>query len=253
VTNQGVAGGCAFRSLLAVDRLLRDGVVPDLVVLETFPALLGKTPRYDDAAEDYLPLDRLDEADIALIRRHGFARRDLGLARHAAWLAPGYHYRGNLLNGFAPRLLPPERHVQPPFEEFPLLDSPGDVRAKGVAHARTEYYHVFQTLALADERQVGAVSDVVERARARGARVAFVAMPEGPVFRSWYPPNLWAESAAWLRDLAARHGVPLTDARAWSGREETFNDSHHLNKTGSEEFSRWLTREVLVPQLRAAR
>ena len=39
VTNQGVAGGGAFRSLLAVDRLLREGVVPDLLVLETFPAL----------------------------------------------------------------------------------------------------------------------------------------------------------------------------------------------------------------------
>ena len=251
VTNQAVAGGGAFRSLLAVDRLLREGVVPDLVVLETFPPFFGTTPGHYDTSEAYLPLDRLDEADIELIRRHGFVRSDLGPARHLAWLAPGYHYRGNILNYHAPRLLPPERRLQPPYEEFPMLDLSGEVREKALAHARTEYFLRFQKLALADERQVGAVTDVVERVRAKGSKVVFLAMPEGPTFHSWYPPEVWAKSAAWLRELAARHGVPLVDARQWSDREELFNDSHHLGKTGSEQFSRWLGREVLVPQLRA--
>ena len=99
---------------------------------------------------------------------------------------------------------------------------------------------------------MGALDDLVGRVRARGARVVFLATPEGPLFRSWYPPDRWAESAAWLRALAGRHGVPLVDARGWSDDEGMFGDSHHLSKEGGDRFSRWLTREVLVPQLRAA-
>jgi hypothetical protein len=250
VTNQATPAGGAFRSLLAVDRLLRDGVVPDLLVLETFPALFSKTPAHDDATEVQLPLDQLDEADVELIRRHYSDRPDLGIARHVGRLVPGYHHHANLLNSFAPWLLPGDRRRRTPPEDIYHGDGSPEQRAKGVAHARSDYHPRLQNLSFGDPRQVGALDELVERARAEGTKVVFLATPEGPAFRSWYPPDRWARSVAWLRELAARRGVPLIDAREWTDREEWFNDSHHLNETGSEEFARWFAREVLVPQLR---
>ena len=252
VTNQAAAGGGAFRSLFAVDRLLREGVVPDLLVLETFPPLFSNTPAHNDATEAALPPDQLDEADIELIRRHGFDRPDLGTARHLDRLVPSYYHHATLLNYLASWLLPFEHRRRPPPEDIYLGDASAEQRAKGVAFARSDYHPRLQNLTLGDPRQIGALDDLLERVRARGTKVVFLAMPEGPVFRSWYPPDCRPKTVAWLRDLAARRGVPLIDARDWTDREELFNDSHHLNKTGSEEFARWLTHEVLVPHSREA-
>lgn len=256
VNNQALPGGGVFRSLLAIDRLLREGVVPDLVVLETLPALFNAAEGYNDATETALPLGLLDTADVELLRRYAVGRTDLGADRHLGKLTPAYDLRENLDNFLAPWLLPPTRRRQPPPEEFPLVDYsdyPAELLAKARANSKLEYYDRLQKLSLDDPRQVGAVDELVESLRARGTKVVFLATPEGPLFRSWYPADRWANSVAWLRDLAARHGVPMTDAREWTDREELFTDSHHLSLEGAEQFSRWLGREVLVPQLEAGR
>ena len=253
VANQGVSGGGAFRSLLAVDRLLHEGIVPDLVVLETFPAMFNDTPAYNDATEAALPLELLDEADVELLRRYAVDRPDLGADRRGEELVPGYGYRANLGNYLLPWLLPSGRRRSAPPEEEVLEETTAERREKGLANSRKEYYPRLQNLTLGDPRQMRAVGELVEDLRSRGAKVVFLAMPEGPTFRSWYPADRRAKSVVWLRDLAAARGVPSIDARDWSDREETFSDSHHLTRDGSEQFSRWLGREVLVPQLRAGR
>ena len=125
--------------------------------------------------------------------------------------------------------------------------SAGQRRANALARRRKATSRACRTWRSGDPRQVGALADLVGHVRARGTRVVFLATPEGPVFRSWYPPGGREEAADWLRGLAARHGVPLVDASGWTDDEDLFIDSHHLTAGGVERFSRWLTREVLVP------
>jgi hypothetical protein len=252
VANQAFAGGGPVRSLLAMDRLLREDIAPDLVVLETFPILFDD--RCDETGGDVLPISSLDAGDVALLRRYAVDRPDLEEGRYLESVAPVHAQRSNLTNFLMPWLLVPDRRKRPEPEEAEFRDedhSPAR-RAKLVAQAKDGYYPRLQDLPLDGIRQRKAVTELVERLRAEGAKVVFLATPEGPAFRSWYPPGSWPKSVAWLRDLAARHGVPLFDAREWTDDEELFGDSHHLAKAGAERFTRWLGSEVLVPQLREA-
>ena len=253
VNNQGLPGGSAFRSLLATDRLLREGIVPDLVVLETFPMLFTGPPEYDDATEVALPSSRLDEGDVEFLHRHAIGRSDLGADRHIRKLAPGHHFRVGLNNFFIPWALPFDRRVARPLEEnTPGRWSPEQL-PKVMVTVQRDCSPMLQKFSPDHPRPIGAVGEVVASLRARGTKVVFLATPEGPLFRSWYPAGRYANSVVWLRDLAALHGVPMIDAREWTDREEMFIDSHHLSPEGAEQFSRWLGREVLVPQLEAGR
>ena len=252
VANEAMPGTGPIRSLLVMDRLLREGVVPDLVVLETFP--LGFDDRRDETGSDLLPVASLDAGDVALLRRYAPDRSDLAGGRGPDAVAPVYLQRANLTNFFLPWLLVPGRRNRPLPEEhdFGREDLSDGRRARALAEVKKAYAPLHDA-PIGGFRQCMAVAELIERVRAKGAKVVFLATPEGPTFRSWYPPVRWAESVVWLRDLAARHGVPLVDARRWTDDEELFGDSHHLTRAGSEQFSRWVGREILVPQLRAGR
>ncbi len=252
VANQGDSGAGPVRSLLAMGRLNREGIVPDLVLLETFPVLFDDSLCYDTSVEA-LPATWLDEGDKELLRRYAAHRTDLTEERYLDKVTPVYTHRSNLTNFFMPWLLSNARRRRAPDEEVIHENRSDERRHQALAHAKGEYYDRLQRLTHRNPLHLRAVDDLVASLRARGTRVIFLVTPEGPIFRSWYPPDRWARSVVWLREFAARHGVPLVNAREWTDREEMFLDSHHLSNEGAEQFSRWLGREVLVPQLEASR
>ena len=249
VANESVAGGGPVRSLLAMDRLRREGVVPDLVVFETFPVLFDR--RRDETGSDVLPLESLDGGDVALLRRYAANRPDLAETPNLD-AAPAYAQRSNLTNFLIPWLLPSSRRkkAMPEDAAYAPENSPAERRARALACEEAHYRSCFRDLSLGGASQDRAVSELVAGLRAGGAKVVFLATPEGPLFRSWYPAGRWAQCTAWLRDLAASQGATSIDAREWTDNEALFFDSHHLTPAGAEEFTRWLGREVLVPQLR---
>jgi hypothetical protein len=65
--------------------------------------------------------------------------------------------------------------------------------------------------------------------RAAGVRAALLWMPEGPTFRTWYPPGVGPTVHDWLTAVAAAHGAALI-----------------------ERFSERLAREGALPLLRGA-
>ena len=74
-------------------------------------------------------------------------------------------------------------------------------------------------------------------------------MPEGPVFRSFYPPESWPRVESYLDELSRRYRVPWLNARQWFG-EEAFTDSHHLRPEAAALFTERLTQEMIAPLLR---
>jgi hypothetical protein len=90
--------------------------------------------------------------------------------------------------------------------------------------------------------------DLLGLCRREGIPTALVVMPEGPVFRSWYPPRTWALVREFLDDLGREYRVGVIDARDWMA-EEDFIDSHHLLPQAAELFSARLGHEALAPLL----
>jgi hypothetical protein len=95
--------------------------------------------------------------------------------------------------------------------------------------------------------------ELLTSCRDNGTRVALLLMPEGPQFRSWYPPGVREKTKEFFDTLAAEYHVPLVDAQTWMSEEELV-DSHHLTYAGATRFTRRLAEELtpLVHTLRAS-
>ena len=81
------------------------------------------------------------------------------------------------------------------------------------------------------------------RYRGSGTRLVFLRFPRGPVVRPDQPPVIAHSS---VRDLAAYPEVTLLPEHFFDSleRPELFLDQLHLNRTGSDQFSAMLAREM---------
>jgi hypothetical protein len=80
--------------------------------------------------------------------------------------------------------------------------------------------------------------------------VALVLMPEGPAFRSWYPPGTWSDVWAALQKLAQKHQTSLIDLHEALDEDDLF-DSHHATREGARKLTQKLARHI-EPLLRTA-
>jgi hypothetical protein len=111
--------------------------------------------------------------------------------------------------------------------------------------AHTQYapaLRKFEISAAAD----GALRRLVEFGRRNGSKVAFYLMPEGELFRSWYPADVRAKLTAYLARLTREEQVLFFDATEWC-REDDFADSHHLRHVAATGFSQRFGREIATP------
>ncbi len=72
--------------------------------------------------------------------------------------------------------------------------------------------------------------------------------PEGSPIRAWYPERVNEELAAFLNELRAA-GAVVQDGRAWLP-DEAFADGHHAVQPWADEYTRMVTREVVLPAVR---
>ena len=63
-------------------------------------------------------------------------------------------------------------------------------RERATEFARQQYEAYVQAFRLSP-RRLALIGETIEAARHEGIAVALVLMPEGPTFRSWYPPGTW--------------------------------------------------------------
>lgn len=248
VANWGRGGWGLFRSLLAWKRLEREGVRPNLVLVEVLPSLLNKRHQFHETTELMLPTNELDADDLDLVLRYESQRPCLREQRLLAAVFPAYGQRFNLLRLTAPWLVPREIRNQ--------IDVGHDSRSTLVAGQRDRLREAMRrsyetTLREFEIGGVGcqALRELLDSLRSAGVPAALVVMPEGPVFRSWYGPTTWPQVQRHLEDLAAEYGIPWYNLREWF-EEEGFSDSHHLLAEAADVFSERLGRDVLLPLLR---
>jgi hypothetical protein len=237
---------------LNLERLFNSGVRPDLVLVEVLPPLLTEQPRISELLPERVAASRLRHEEMQLLARLARPERP-ALSREwwACQVAPWSAHRFSILTAAAPNLLPPQARTN----NYAAADASGwigmprqcrEVEQRALARAEIEYRAGLQVFRLSP-RILAGVRETVQRCDQAGVKAALVLMPEGPIFRSWYPAAAWRQIDTALKELSRECGVPLLDLRECAG-EADFLDSHHLYPEGATVYTRRLA-ERLVPLL----
>jgi hypothetical protein len=247
--NWGVGGGGPFTSLLQWRRLRAAGGRPDLVVVEALPTLLGDLDSLPEADESRLPTSELTRDEIALLHRYAPARAHLQRDNLLLRAVPLYGHRHALVSQVGRRLLPMPQWRLTDAGQDNEEDVPPQKYASALALAHREYFDRLQRFQPGGPA-LAALRELLDDLRTARVPMAVLVMPEGPVFRSWYPPGAWPTVAGWLGGLCREYGAAFINARDWFDSEVPFFDSHHLTIAGSRLFSAQLAREEIAPRLR---
>lgn len=229
--NGAHVGGGPVLNRLMLHRYLRDGVRPAVVVVEAMPPFFVRE-------NSMFVAGHFAVSELPLARRYGKYTADYEFCflRHRVGRVGDL---GRVFDPFAgsAKLLPRGGESRPRERMTP------EERARRTAVARSVYRNDLARMVVrpAADR---ATRDMLAEAAARGVRVVFLRMPEGPTFRSWYDPAGAERFDAYLAGLAREFGTPVIDARAWVEDEEDFADSHHLVRTGADKFTARLAREL---------
>ncbi len=247
--NMALVGSGPVMELLVFRRLLADGVRPDAVLIEYWPAFLHEAGTYHEAA-------RFDAH-----RRRPFDARTLRdefpdpAARRIDWpiaqALPLRTHRLNAWNQLLPGGLPRAQRIDglwsriDPWGRLADRDSVTDAGRPTLREVHAGYY---RPLFAAYE-----VSEVADRALRRllrecadaGVPAALLLMPDAPAFAEWVPAEARSRAADHERRLRAETGVPVMDARGWIDAAQ-LPDRIHLLTPGAAEFTRRLQGELGV-------
>lgn len=250
VMNFGVIGGGPITELLTWRRLREDGIRPDLLLVEVLPPALNAMVHSEELGEVRLPTDRLRWQDLAFIERYSDERRSLQQEWRRGWPLAWYTHRVALLSALAPVLLPQAHRLTPRQN----LDDSGSIRdlesswpykdRQQATEIAFQQYAPCLSLFRLGGPSCAALQELLFSAGRDGIATALVLMPEGPLFRSWYPPSVRDQIDRWLAGVVQQHGTPLLDTRAWLP-ESAFWDSHHLRPDRAVEYTRRLSEELL--------
>jgi hypothetical protein len=252
VFNFAQVGSGPVMQLWCLKRLLADGVRPDWVLFEYWPAFACQEGPC--AEETHLDVNRLGWRDLPLLSRYSAQPRRLYRTWWEAQLAPAFSHRFLLLSQYAPRWLPYTLRMDISWSELdaygwlPAPVSGAAGYAARVRKARNYYEPVFSAYHFSAQAD-RAVRELVVICRRQGIKVAGLYLPEAAFFRDWYQPVLGRQIDTYLGRLRRECAVPVIDLRGWCA-EKDFVDGFHLHPEGARAFTQRFGREVLGPLLR---
>ena len=254
--NFGMKGSGPLLEMLALERLLKAGVRPDLLLLEVFPALYNK-PHDRSLEEVWFQEGRLRHSEMTELRPfHSNTRR---IWRR--WLRFRLQPWGGIertLEDYLDPLSPdhPDHHgdydltVIDPFGWEPHFKA--GISAAQREHfkevARNQYHPAMGPFEPATNA-FAALNAILDTCKQINLPVVMVMMPEGPFFRSFYPAGMQEQFEARFAEVSKERSVLLINARDWLSEQELY-DSHHALPAGADHFSHRLQQEVLAPLLR---
>ncbi len=240
LVNFGHVGAGPLAQRLALLRLLRDGPTPNAIVVEFWPPYVLDTPLEEEPAR-VLP-SRLGRADLPVY----------GSRFDGEWLAarlvPWYGHRFLLMSQWQPVWLDAaNRHEHAWTRVDPsgwTLGDPPD-QSRRVERLAMAHAHFAPRLRVAAIRpsSAAAFDALFADCRAAGILATLAWLPESTEMRGWYPPATEAVSKSYVAALAARHGIPFLDARAWADDRDLV-DGYHLSPAGASSFTRRLLAAI---------
>jgi hypothetical protein len=248
VCNLGNPGGGPVSHLLTTQRLLADGIRPDLMIVEVLPGLLAGQVPLHEIDEGRIPTKTLRHSEVELLTRYGRPERQV--SNYQVWLAnlvPCHNYRIELVNLVAPRLFRYDYQLTRDFDRFGGHEFAFKRRETGrlLDLQRESWMHYLHGFELG-QRQTQAVRETIDDCREAGVSIALLVTPEGPEFQSWYQPGDWEKIDGFLATLANDEQIPVINGHDWLN-EDAFVDSHHMLAHGAREFSLRLAEHVWAP------
>ena len=255
VFNFGVPGSGPYFHTVMMDRLRADGVRADVCFLEVLHSF------YNAAGVRSLDGSLLDGARLSYGEAVGLldygTRLQKGPIRRWALgrALPIYRHQAELRDQIGLDVFQPNEGPTPPFapiDPFGFRERRVDPATFGtltaLAHKQYDpFYRAFRFDTDAWDRLVGTVNG----ARASGAEVVVVLMPEGSEFRALYTPEVRAAVESLIGRLRDEVGVTVVDAREWL-EDGAFYDQHHLLPNGARAFADRFRTDALEPALGGA-
>jgi hypothetical protein len=249
--NMATVGAGPIQQLLAVQRIFSDGFRPAVVLVEYWPPLLRQDGEFGEAAR--ADVRRFRRADLPVIRAYfpdpaGVERRMLASRLHVFG-----ENRSRLLAQVDPELLPKAGRIDVGWAELdewgwlPGMDPHPDdagTRRRLTEHQRT-HFAAQLTGGSIHPNSDRALRESAAVARANGARVGFVYLPESAEFRDRYPADLEQSAREHLARLSRELAVPVIDARDWMD-ERFLADGFHLSRVGAACFTARLGLAVVA-------
>ena len=247
--NFGIPASGPIIHLIYLQRLLKDGITPDLLLLEIMPAMLAE---HADAPREKLWFyaDRMTHDEMELVINHGFPEERVRERWWKSILFPWSMLRFQLMSKLSPSWLPWTVR----FDWSKGSDARGfgtilnqtileKERGLAIAQAKAEYAPILAGLEIGGPA-VDALHEIITLCKERDIALKLVLMPEGSEFRAIYPLSVNQRLNAFLTGL----DVDVIDARQWLP-DGAFRDSHHMLIPGAAIFTDRLTREVIVPEM----
>ncbi|MDY3560303.1 DUF1574 domain-containing protein [Gemmata sp. JC673] len=252
VFNFGLAGALPVHHPLGYRRLRADGVKPDAVIVEIFPALLC----VPDAAHTVYAESGagLTAAELASLAPNTHDPEPVRRWVQSRAFGPAAHLQ-SIQRQIVPDLFP--AHYWLPliarfpngtgFHAFPAKEISDADRQRATDKAVGAYRQMCREMPLHPMAE-RAYREVVAACRADGVPVALYLTAEAPLFRELYTPESRAALAAFVRVFTGELGVPVFDlSDGWETGD--FWDGHHMLPGGAEKFSRRLADRHLRPWL----
>ena len=245
--NMALVGSGPVMELICFRRLLADGVRPDAVLIEYWPAFLHEAGSYHEAAR--FDVHRLRPCDERAVCENfpDPARRLRDW--HVARALPLRTHRQNVWNQLLPGGLPRSARIDglwtriDPWGRLADRDTVGDAERLTLKDVHTDYYRgLFVGYEVSEVADRGLRQLLRECAEA-GIPAALLLMPDSPAFAEWVPPDAVRRAADHERQLRADLAVPVIDARGWIAAAH-LPDRVHLLTPGAAEFTRRLHGEL---------
>ncbi len=257
--NLGKPGAGPVMVLYTWQRMRREGIRPDLVLLEVSSFQLPEGSAVADTNEVMLPATVLSPPDRPFLE-HYAPHRLAGLDEE--WLTcravPWLGYRRAVVGSAIPRLLPVTMRQYP----IPMVNECGDgidwVTPCNTAARLLATQRSVQSIAaylfgpVPGDRPRRALHQLLEECTREGIEVVLVLPPESSLLRQALAADKVREAERFTEQLAREHGTRIVDARRWLD-DEDLADGVHSTRVGAERFTRRLGREVVLPWLASRR
>ncbi len=252
VFNFGMPGCGPMMQLASLERLLDEGVRPDLLLVEIMPPMFSS--RGGEPIEERL-LDGSRLSCRELVRLLPYYRQPRRVLSKwlAAWLFPCQRRAAALR-----RLIALDSDSDGVATDAPdrLMDDHGwqhvpashdfSRRQALTKMAVDQYNGALQEFELAMQ-PAEALRSLLHRCQRESIPVKLVLMPEGQSFRSLYSPQAETALESFIAELCRGRQTVVIDARRWVA-DEQFTDGHHLTPAGAKAFTARFQRAAFVEE-----
>lgn len=248
MVNFASPGAGPLDSYVRLNRLLRDGHRPDLVLIEILPNQLNVGP---GAIAPVAPASRFSAADEACLLEANLAIPTENRLQRSSIPLALCSYRLELLRAVSPKMLDGGDVMLAVRSNDPsgssLIRGPVTHERRQVAlqATRREYQQGATEFRLGGDG-LAALEATLQVCRNEGLTSILVVMPEGPELRGWYRWDAENELRNTLRQLAHRWDTRVIDCWQFLETEESFVDSHHLVAEAASQFTTELAEQAFA-------